>query len=542
VKPGGKRHRLAVARIVVAGAVLVGFLYAFLAVGALSLRAATILARTQVFPSFLAMVVAGAGTAFFAWIVVLGATALFGRIYCSTLCPLGIFQDVVRWLFERIRRSRRCSHRSRPPLRALRYGILVVTVASALAGTMMIVDLIEPYRFFGMIVRDFVTPIVALASHGVFHLLKPFGIYLAPMVVPVDGFVFIVSFILTALLVVSVLLRGRWFCNTICPVGAALSVPASVSLFRVRIDPDACTTCGACERICRAGCIDPVSRSVDAGRCVGCFECLGVCHFDAIHYENVMSRRLGSGEGRSDRAAKPLSRRAFFRRLADGSRNTLAIFPLTFLLRRRASTPDGEPGTPAVPPGAGSVSRFSRLCVSCHLCVSRCPTGVLQPSLFEYGLSGLLQPTMDFTLGFCEYECNECSQVCPSGAILPVSLEAKKTTKIGDARFVRDRCVVVTNGTACGACAEVCPTAAVRMVPFGRDLTIPETNRSHCIGCGNCEYVCPVEPLPAIYVVGEATHGTARMPQGRGGGNGGGRRGGRASSGGEGEGEGEFPF
>jgi ferredoxin len=131
---------------------------------------------------------------------------------------------------------------------------------------------------------------------------------------------------------------------------------------------------------------------------------------------------------------------------------------------------------------------------------------VLQPSVFEYGFEGLMQPVMDYGRGFCEYECNICSQVCPTGAILPVTLEHKKLISIGRVHFLEDRCVVFTDGTACGACAEVCPTEAVHMVPYRGHVTQPETDPDICIGCGNCEYACPVEGGKAIYVEGKPIH------------------------------------
>jgi ferredoxin len=183
-----------------------------------------------------------------------------------------------------------------------------------------------------------------------------------------------------------------------------------------------------------------------------------------------------------------------------------AVFPVSFLLRKRATGPEGRENEPATPPGSHSREHFTSRCVACHLCVSRCPTNVLQPSVFEYGIAGLMQPVMDYSSGFCEYECNVCSQVCPTGAILPVTLEHKKLISIGTVQFIEDRCVVFTDGTACGACAEVCPTEAVHMIPYRGHVTQPETDIDICIGCGNCEYACPVEGGKAIYVEGKQVH------------------------------------
>ncbi|MBN1834775.1 MAG: 4Fe-4S dicluster domain-containing protein, partial [Spirochaetales bacterium] len=178
----------------------------------------------------------------------------------------------------------------------------------------------------------------------------------------------------------------------------------------------------------------------------------------------------------------------------------------------------GEPSVIA-PPGALSVRRFLASCTACHLCVSKCPTGVLQPSLLSSGLRGVLQPRMDYRSGNCDYQCNLCSQVCPSGALLPLSLKEKQETRIGTAEFVLERCVVLTNGTVCGACAEICPTSAVRMVPYRGALRVPAVEAALCIGCGSCEYVCPAVPQRAITVRSAPRHeridlaGTTRVEE-----------------------------
>jgi ferredoxin len=168
---------------------------------------------------------------------------------------------------------------------------------------------------------------------------------------------------------------------------------------------------------------------------------------------------------------------------------------------------------PVAPPGAGNIARFNDLCTACHLCVSACPYGVLQPALLDYGLSGLLQPHLEFTAGYCSYECNRCGEVCPTGALRPLELVAKQTVQLGVAHFIRDNCIVYTDHTACGACDEYCPTKAVHMVPYQDGLTIPHVRPGLCVGCGACENACPTRPHRAIYVEGHPVHQQARRPQ-----------------------------
>lgn len=172
-----------------------------------------------------------------------------------------------------------------------------------------------------------------------------------------------------------------------------------------------------------------------------------------------------------------------------------------------------EKDFPVTPPGASTIRKFTDTCTACHLCVSACPTHVIQPSLTQYGLTGFMQPHMDYHAGFCNFECTICMDVCPAGALLPVSLEEKKLIQLGKAVFIKENCVVETDGTDCGACSEHCPTKAVDMIPYHDGLFIPKVTEDICIGCGACEYACPTKPYKAIFVNGNAVHVNAKKPQ-----------------------------
>lgn len=168
---------------------------------------------------------------------------------------------------------------------------------------------------------------------------------------------------------------------------------------------------------------------------------------------------------------------------------------------------------PISPPGSISVERFSELCTACHLCISSCPSQVLSPSFIEYGIAGIMQPKMNYDASYCNYECVLCSQVCPTGAILPIDSTAKKEIQIGKVCFNEKDCVVQTKNKDCGACSEHCPTKAVTMVPFKKNLKIPEIHPELCVGCGACEHACPVEPEKAIFVQANKIHQKAQKPQ-----------------------------
>jgi len=475
------------------------FVAGFLITGSAVTRLLSVLTFLQFVPSFIQGVLAGVGIAAFGWILVLAVTLVFGRVYCSSICPLGTVQDALIRLFRR----RRFVYRQ--PLSQLRYGVLAAVVLTAVAGTMILVDLLGPYALFGRMFHDLAFPLVALGSRGVTWLLRAVSVYTAPIVYPLNPGLMAVTAVLFILLAFAAAKDGRFFCNRLCPVGAVLGLPARFSLLRIRIDSGTCTSCGLCEAVCKAGCMDSQGKKLDASRCVSCFNCLNLCPVDAISYAPALPWGQRRSAAPTEQPAEAGGRRQFLRQSL-GAATALSVFPLGGFFRKRGTAPDGSPNRPATPPGSRSVAHFTSHCIACHLCVNRCPTHVLQPSLAEYGLEGFMQPVMDYGRGFCEYQCNDCSQICPTGAILPVTLAEKQRIQIGTATFLRDRCVVITQGTACGACAEVCPTHAVHMVPYRDHLTLPETDPPVCIGCGNCEYACPVEGGKAIYVTGKAEH------------------------------------
>ncbi|MCL2120330.1 MAG: 4Fe-4S dicluster domain-containing protein, partial [Planctomycetaceae bacterium] len=172
-----------------------------------------------------------------------------------------------------------------------------------------------------------------------------------------------------------------------------------------------------------------------------------------------------------------------------------------------------EKTLPVIPPGARSIKRYKSKCTGCHLCVSKCPAGIITPSTFELGLSGFMQPVLDFNTRYCDYDCTVCTTVCPTHALQALTQEEKHVTSIAKAVFMRENCVVHTLGENCASCDEHCPTKAIKMVPYGDPalhLVIPSVDRELCLGCGACEYACPIRPYRGIYVDGLAVHEEAK--------------------------------
>jgi polyferredoxin len=443
--------------------------------------------------------------------LVIALTLLFGRVYCSFLCPLGTLQDILIGLKRRLS-PRKQLFRHKKAMNLLRFGILVIVVFSMFTGALVLVNLLDPYSLFGRITHNLARPLGVAGNNLAARGLEAAGVYwLYPVRwIPVHPGALLLALAWSAGLAVMSVTSGRLYCNTVCPVGALLGLFARVSLFRIRLDKSICNSCGKCSAVCKAQCIDPKRQEVDFTRCVGCMNCLSPCPDRGVSF--VPAWKSGS----TTVSRHDPSRRGFIRDAGLVTAGTLGF--ANPLLAAAEEKKEIIPGTvpifrlhPVTPPGALSQARFNSLCTACHLCVSACPTHVLQPTWILYGIKGFLQPRMDYITSFCNFECTLCGEVCPTGAILPLPLEEKKLVQLGKAKFVRENCVVYTRNTDCGACSEHCPTKAVQMVPYTGKLTIPEVTENICIGCGACEYACPTDPK-SIYVEGNTVHQAADKP------------------------------
>jgi len=423
-------------------------------------------------------------------------TLLFGRVYCSLLCPLGVLQDIV----SRLLRLGRPGRRNSPQAVSLWRGVIAACFGLTLAaGWLHLVGVLAPYALFGKILVFGMFPLPAFGWNGVVSLLENQGVYgLAAWSYPWHRPAGVAGILLLLALAAGLAWKERVFCRYLCPVGFFLEKISRHSVLSVSIDTHACTACGLCEKVCKMGAISSKRKHVDAGRCVACFRCLTVCPHHGLTY----GREQGSQE----------------RTVHAGRRKLLGyvagLASLTGLMRlRRTMEGTAAMEAPVIPPGSGSFSNLARQCVGCQRCVHVCPTGVIRPGGMRHGLAGFMLPVLDYDRQFCLYECNRCSQVCPSGAILPVELARKQRIQLGIAQLDPTRCIVYAQATACGACAEHCPTQAVHMVPIPGGLLAPEVTDGICVGCGACEHACPARPIKAIHVTAHARHGIAQPPE-----------------------------
>ncbi|MDR0766611.1 MAG: 4Fe-4S dicluster domain-containing protein [Odoribacteraceae bacterium] len=441
------------------------------------------LTRIQLLPALLA---GSALVIVIAWVVL---TLAVGRVYCSGICPMGIFQDVVAWISRRAGKRKR--YRYRPPRVYTRGIALIVPALLFFLGYPLLLGLVDPYSAYGRMTTALFRPLYLAGNNlleMIFSSFNNHAFYRVGIFVH-DPFSLGIALLTLAGIGVLAWRGGRTWCNTLCPVGAFLGLLGRWSLFKIRLDAGKCTRCGACAAKCKAGCISSKDKSVDSSRCVACFNCLDACRFNAIGFTPAVGRR--------SRGSVDASRRQFL--LASA---TIPAALASRPLERLAGTGNRRKASPVLPPGAVSREHLSRHCTSCHLCVSKCPSRVLKPAFMEYGLAGMMQPVVHYERGFCNYNCTVCGEVCPNGAIRALTTEQKQMTRIGRVVFTEELCIVITDGTSCGACSEHCPTQAVTMVPREGGLTSPRVDPSICVGCGGCEYICPVRPRRAIHVEG----------------------------------------
>ena len=432
-------------------------------------------------------------------VALIALTLVFGRIYCSVICPLGVFQD----LLARLRRKKNKYSYSKE-VKWLRYPVLAVFVLAGVAGIGSLFQLLAPYSAYGRIATMIFQPIWKLGNNLLAMVAERMDSY---AFYTIDTWmrslpVLIIAAVTLVVLAVLAWRGGRTYCNTICPVGTILSFFARFSWLKIRFDEEKCKNCSLCSKNCKAACIDFKTHTVDYSRCVACGNCIDSCKFDALKYSSSMQTKKN--------ASVDASKRSFL--LASALVSTAAM------AQKKEKLMDGglaeiedkvapQRQTPLTPPGSLSFQNLSTRCTGCQLCVSECPNQVLRPS---GDLMHLMQPTMSYEHGYCRPECTRCSEVCPAGAIKKIDQDEKTSIQIGHAVWIKKNCVVLTDEVECGNCARHCPSGAIEMVPLDHDNEdspkVPAINEAACIGCGACEYVCPSRPFSAIYVEGHEVH------------------------------------
>ncbi|MDD2960613.1 MAG: 4Fe-4S binding protein [Muribaculaceae bacterium] len=443
-----------------------------------------ILAKIQFVPALLSFTTG----IFLFWLVI---TSLIGRVYCSSVCPMGALQDFFSWLRTRKKGTR---HKYLRPSNKTRYSILGIFALFAIAGFITIPMLIDPYSAYGRIVNSFLLPLKNLIVSRSIESLAVSSL--------LGFFIGLVTLVLVAYFSYR---KGRLICNTICPVGSTLSLISRHSVWKMEIDTDKCVGCTKCANSCKSGCIDINEHLIDTSRCVMCFNCLDACNFDALHF-TASRKRLSTPLMQeipdiAGATSASIDRRKFLAVAGIATGGAIAGTKIKAVENLAAELQGKTPITrryAVTPPGTVTTESFHRHCTSCMLCVSNCPNKVLKASITEYGIFGIMQPTMDFDKSSCKPGCTRCTRLCPTGALQPLTKDEKLHSSIGTAQVIAENCI------GCATCEAVCPYGAITMIEEKGEY-IPQVDTSKCIGCGACQLNCPSTPVKAIWVEGKSS-------------------------------------
>jgi polyferredoxin len=428
-------------------------------------------------------------------------TLLFGRVWCGWLCPLG---TVLEWLAPRHAR------RSPPPekWRAVKYLLLFTILLAALLGNQSLL-ILDPITILNRSLATAIWPALRHATLQAETLLYQFpalwpvldvihGALIQPLFQDTES-LFALAVLMAILFAGLVALNWwaeRFWCRYLCPLGGLLALLSKLSLVRREVS-DACADCARCIHQCPTDTIDPRDNyRSDPAECIVCFDCLVDCTREGIGFRWQLPRwRPADWYGYDPTRRQVLA--------AMGASVAGAALAGVEPIARR------EPPTMIRPPGA-TLTDFGTLCIRCGACVRVCPTQGLQPDLFAGGVQNLMTPRLVPRLGYCSYSCNACGQVCPTGAIPELTLEEKQHTPIGLAHIDRDRCLPWAYNIPCIVCEEACPVAdkaiwleEVETVNTQGETVVlqrPRVIKELCIGCGICEYQCPMGGESAIRV------------------------------------------
>jgi polyferredoxin len=437
-------------------------------------------------------------------LLVLLLSLVFGRAWCGWICPLGTVLDLVPLQSGRKKRPAPAEG-----WRTVKYVLLLASLTAALLGNLTLLFL-DPLTIFLRTLTVSLWPAVDRIVTAVEALLYPLPAFagpvsavdalLRPALLPVQPLYYRDTLLFATLFLVVIALNGfaeRFWCRYLCPLGGLLGLFSKLAIFRRRVGEE-CKGCVLCTDVCPTGTIDPSQgyRS-DPGECTLCMNCVEACPRGLSTFQPRLSlvARAPYDPGRRE-VLGAIGAAVIGVSLFQSDSLTMRESP--FLLR----PPGGRENNP-------DVVAYTQ-CVRCGECLRVCPTGGLQPAVFEAGLEGFGTPVLVPRLGFCDYACTACGQACPVQAIPQLSLEKKRQQVVGRAYINENRCIPWSDHRPCIVCEEMCPVpdkaiqleTAVVWAPNGKQVTVklPHVLRDQCIGCGICEYQCPVGGEAAIRV------------------------------------------
>lgn len=438
--------------------------------------------------------------------VIMGLTLVFGRVFCSWICPLGTLIDT----FGRLIKPGMADTGNN--LKYMKYVILITVLISSAFGIQFL-GFVDPFSLLVRSLAFSVDPMFNYGVSGFFNLLyhhapswvsnlsEPFYLLLKDVILPYKQSFFYLAFLSFLIFIGIFALEGlgkRFWCRHLCPLGGLLSLISKFSIFK-RIPLRACAHCRQCESKCRMRAFDE-NRRFQFEECNLCMDCLEFCPDQITSFRFAMPKPLPGSQPWVDMTRRQM----VFSGIAG-----LAL-PVLTKTEAISRMPDEKM---IRPPGARDEMEFLASCVRCGECMKVCINNALQPLFLERGLSAMFTPVLVPRLNYCEFNCTLCTGVCPTAALKKLTLEQKHGFVVGRAFFDKNKCLVYAKDQSCIVCEEHCPVhdkaikfteTIVQKEGLGPiSLKQPYVVESLCIGCGICEYVCPVEGMAAIRVYGK---------------------------------------
>jgi len=448
----------------------------------------------------------------FWWAVgIVAGTVLLGRFFCGFVCPLGTMHHLASWLRPALKGGRMIRANRKGPGQRVKYFVLIACLAAAALG-LNLAGLMDPLSFAFRSVALAVVPGIGVGLRGIFDAMARSDIKILNLmsyggevlVSPIFGYedrgyqtAWFIGLLFLVVLFMN-RIRPRFWCRSLCPLGALLGICSRFSVLKLEKDASRCTNCQMCTGACQGGAGPQPGEAWEKSECLLCFNCFETCRQGALSFRFALPGIRSKGPD--------MGRRAVLGGLVAG----LSLPLLAPLDSRMLGVADSRL---IRPPGALPEARFLALCQRCGLCMKVCPTNVLHPTLGEAGMAGFWTPHCIMTRGYCEYTCTLCGSVCPTGAIEKITAAEKtgRPVRIGSAYVDRGRCLPWAGNGPCIVCEEHCPTSPKAIylhesqvqAPHGRTLRVqlPQVDLKRCVGCGICANKCPVRGRPAIRVI-----------------------------------------
>ncbi len=426
-------------------------------------------------------------------IILLVLTAIFGRFFCGWICPVGSVKDILGIARKEISSK----ELYRPFLRFLKYLLLLILFIYALMGLQHF-WVFDPLTISGRFFSLSLFPASVRGFNAAFGLLSELSNnagFLAQIQQTVESFLQFgrqrsyafssLFFYIWIAVLGMVLFSRRFWCRTLCPLGALLALAGRFAPFK-KWSAEICSDCQDCARECRMKAISRLGRQRKT-ECILCGDCLYRCRGGNTTFG---FKDPASADEKTQQRSSGLNRRDFIKTTA------AAGIALLSWGKIRASSNNNTAGV-IRPPGAVREEVFKKKCIRCGNCMSVCKTNGLQPALHESGPDGIWTPRLEPEIGYCEYSCNECGRVCPVGAIEKLDIDTKQRRRIGTAEINRSRCQPWQEIRNCLLCMEACPVPgnALRVSVSDSGFRRPLVDEESCIGCGRCQNTCPFDAI-----------------------------------------------